>query len=136
MDFVVDANIIFAALIKENLNYKFFFLKDIHLYSPDFILIEIEKHRELIIEKSEHNDFEDVLEILKRRITLVPSENFKEYLKEAESISPDEADVSYLALALKLKIPILSNDKDLKKQNKVKVYSTQDMLNLLSHNFS
>ena len=58
MDFVVDANIIFAALIKGNLNYKLFFLKNLYLYSPEFILIEIEKHKELIIEKSEHDDFE------------------------------------------------------------------------------
>ena len=135
MDFVVDANIIFAALIKGNLNYKLFFLKNLYLYSPEFILIEIEKHKELIIEKSEHDDFEEVLKVLKRRVTLVSLKDLKEYLKEAESISPDEADVSYLALALKLTIPILSNDKDLKKQNKIKVYSTQDILNLLSYQF-
>ena len=65
----------------------------------------------------------------------MPLKDLKEYLKEAESISPDEADVSYLALALKLTIPILSNDKDLKKQNKIKVYSTQDILNLLTYQF-
>ncbi|MEK6907452.1 MAG: PIN domain-containing protein [Nanoarchaeota archaeon] len=132
MDFVVDANVIFAALIKGNLSYRFFFLKDLHLYAPEFILIEIEKHRNFIIGKSEHGDFEKVLEVLKKRITLVPLEDLRAYIKEAEKISPDKADVSYLALALKLKIPILSNDKDLKRQNKVKVYSSQELLNLLS----
>ena len=50
------------------------------------------------------------------------------YVDEAEEISPDPDDVAYIALALKLKCGIWSQDKALKeKQNKVQVYSTEDL---------
>jgi len=45
----------------------------------------------------------------------------------AEKISPDPNDLMYFALALKLKCPIWSNDKELKKQNEVIIYSTEDL---------
>jgi predicted nucleic acid-binding protein len=40
----------------------------------------------------------------------------------------DEKDTHYVALALKLNCPIWSNDTDLKKQNKVKIYNTKELL--------
>jgi len=52
-------------------------------------------------------------------------------LYEAEKFSPDEKDIMYLALALKLKSAVWSNDKKLKTQDKVKVYSTNDLLGIL-----
>jgi predicted nucleic acid-binding protein len=58
---------------------------------------------------------------------IVPREEFEEYLEMAEKISPDPDDFMYFALALKLKCPIWSNDKELKKQNKVIIYSTEDL---------
>ena len=53
---------------------------------------------------------------------------------EAKEISPDPDDVPYLALALKLGCAIWSNDKELKKQSVVKVYNTQEILQLLNIN--
>ena len=49
-------------------------------------------------------------------------------MKEAEKITPDKKDVLYFALALKLRCGIWSNDKKLKTQNKIKIYSTEDLL--------
>ena len=73
-----------------------------------------------------------MLEILKRRMNLVPLDEFVSFVEKAEEISPDPKDMSYIALALKLNANIWSNDKDLKnKQNLVKVYSTNDLLKLL-----
>jgi len=73
-----------------------------------------------------------MLEILKRRMNLVPLDEFVSFVEKAEEISPDPKDISYIALALKLNANIWSNDKDLKnKQNLVKVYSTNDLLKLL-----
>ena len=50
---------------------------------------------------------------------------------EAEKISPGLKDTQYLALALKLNCAIWSNDKKLKKQDKVKIFSTEDLKNEL-----
>ena len=41
-------------------------------------------------------------------------------------------DIDFLALALKLKLPVWSNDSHLKKQSKVIVYSTSELLKSLS----
>ena len=52
-------------------------------------------------------------------------------MDEAKKLSPDPKDTEYLALALKLNCAFWSNDKKLKTQNKIKVYSTEDLTNEL-----
>ncbi|HIH22695.1 TPA: hypothetical protein HA238_03135 [Candidatus Micrarchaeota archaeon] len=60
---------------------------------------------------------------------MIPKDEYQEMMAFAEKITPDPKDVPYIALALKLKIPIWSNDRDLKeKQDEVKVYNTKDLL--------
>src|SRR3989344_5942325 len=72
--------------------------------------------------------FEKFFDLFERNVILVPKEEIELSMIEAEKISPDKKDVLYFALALKLKCGIWSNDKKLKTQNKVKVYSTEDLL--------
>jgi len=57
----------------------------------------------------------------------VPFKDIEQCLNEAEKISPDKDDVIYFALALKLNCAIWSNDKNLKEQNRIKIYSTSDL---------
>jgi len=45
-------------------------------------------------------------------------------------VSPDINDVLYLALALKLNCPVWSNDRKLKNQNAVRIYSTQEIIRI------
>ena len=71
------------------------------------------------------------MEIIQRRIRLIPYEEFEPFMEEAEKISPDLKDTQYLALALKLNCAIWSNDKKLEKQDKVKIFSTEDLKNEL-----
>ena len=52
-------------------------------------------------------------------------------MKEAEEISPDEKDILYFALALKLKCGIWSNDKRLKQQDQVRIYSTAELKEII-----
>jgi len=132
MDLVIDANILFAALIKENITSDLLFKNNLHLYAPEFIFAEFEKYRELIKEKTERTDedFSKLLELFERRITLVPLEEIRQFMQDAKKISPDIKDAPYFALALKLNIAIWSNDKELKeKQSTVKVYSTEEIIN-------
>jgi len=75
-----------------------------------------------------------VLNFLEEQIEIIPFEEFEDKYEEAEKISPDPDDVPYLALALKLGCAIWSNDKELKKQSVVKVYNTQEILQLLNIN--
>ena len=131
MDLVVDANILFAALIKDSVTSELMLHEDMHLYAPEFLLKEFEKYKKLIRKKTNRSkdEFKIAFDVFERRIVLVPYEEIKPFIKKAKGISPDPKDVAYVALALKLHIAIWSNDKDLKnEQNKVSVFSTKDLL--------
>ncbi len=134
MDLVVDANIVFSALIKENKTYELLFDEVLHLFAPEFFFLEFEKHVKEILEKSEkrEDDFIRLATIIKKKISFIPLEELLPYLDEAEKICPDCNDVAYFALALKLKCAVWSNDKALKKQDKILIFSTEDLLRVFN----
>lgn len=135
MDLVVDANILFAALIKNSFICHLLFSGKFHLFTPEYTFTEFERHKEEILEKTERTseEFFRLLETLKRRIILVPLEELTPYVKEAENITPDPDDMAYFALALKLDCAIWSNDKKLKEQDKIKVYHTPELTKISGH---
>jgi len=131
MDLVVDANILFVALIKESVTSDLFYKNIFHLFAPEFIFEEFDKYQELLKEKTErtNEEFERLLQILQRRINLIPREEIDPFIEKAREISPDSKDITYVALALRLNCAIWSNDKALKeKQNIVPVYPTHELL--------
>lgn len=131
MDLVVDANILFAALIKDSITSELMLHEDMHLFAPEYLIEEFEKYEELIKQKTNRSEdeFKIAFDVFERRIVLVPHEEIKPFIKKAKAISPDPKDVPYVALALKLHIAIWSNDNNLKrKQKEVVVYSTEDLL--------
>ncbi len=133
MDLVIDANILFAALVKRGFTADFLLRNDLHLYAPEFIFEEFEMYKDLLKRKTGRTEEEFTLfmEVIQRRIILVPHEEIDSYLEKAEKISPDIKDVTYIALALRLNCAIWSNDKALKeKQKAVKVYHTHDLAGL------
>ncbi|MBU1005820.1 MAG: hypothetical protein KJ561_08360 [Nanoarchaeota archaeon] len=133
MDLVIDANILFSVLIKEGKTEEIIFETDIHLFAPEFIFEEFEKYKGVLLEKTNRTtgEFEELLDILKKKIKTISNEETGEFISEAKRISPDIKDSDYFALALKLKCPIWSNDSDLKdKQTKIQVYSTKDLANM------
>jgi len=133
MELIVDANTLFAALIKISVTSDLIVDNSLTLYSVEFIFTEFEKYKDLIKEKTKRSDeeFEKFMEIIERRIKLIPFEEFQPFMEEAEKICPDPKDVQYFALALKLKCGIWSNDKQLKTQDRVKIYSTGDVKEIL-----
>jgi len=68
---------------------------------------------------------------LKTFIDFIPLEEFKDKVPEAKKISPDPDDIQFLALALKLKLPIWSEDRALQRQSLVKVFTTSELLKAL-----
>jgi predicted nucleic acid-binding protein len=130
MRLVVDANVIFSVLIKEGKTDDLFFNFSLDLYAPEYIFLELEKHKEEILRKTKRTELEfyRLLEIFKSVIKIIPNSETDDYTAEAESISPDPNDSLYLALALKMNIPIWTNDKKLKEQKRVKIYSTEELV--------
>src|SRR3989338_1282292 len=129
MDLVIDANVLFAALIKDSFSYNILFSGKFHLFTPEYIFAELEKHKEEIMNKTERTteEFFRLVETLKRRIVIVPLEELVPYVEEGEKLTPDSDDMAYFALALKLNCAIWSNDKKLKDQNKIKIYNTHEL---------
>ena len=138
--FVVDTNILIAALKKESFTRDLLFsllFKGETLISPNLALEEIKEKEEIIKSKFGLTDVQlsISLGILKSLIEFVPEEEYGKFLKRAEEISPDPEDVPFFALALKFSCPIWSNDKRLKKQDKILVLSTKEIVELLGKEF-
>lgn len=133
MFLVANANVLFSFFNAKSKAREIVLLEDVKLFSPEFLLKELEKHKEEVKEKFGLNEkqFSLTLELLKITVEFVPLKEFKEFVEDAREISPDKDDVQYFALALKSGCAIWSNDKALKRQSVVKVFSTEDLLKVL-----
>lgn len=129
MDLVIDANILFSVLIKRGKTEELILHEDTHVFAPEFIFEEFDKYTNLIKEKTERSkeELDEMLDILKKKIKTIPNEETEKFIPEAQKICPDPSDVEYFALALKLHCPLWSQDKALKQQKVIKVYSTEEL---------
>ena len=133
MDLIVDANVLFAALVKEGICAEILFREELHLFAPEYLLTELEEHREEIRKKTQRSaeDFERVLAILCRRIVLIPLEELVPYVHEASAICPDVDDIAYFCVALKIGCAIWSYDKSIKeKQDRIRIVTTSDLIRM------
>ena len=134
MELIIDANILMSALIATGgKTYDLIFNNRIRLFSVDKLLKELDKHRAEILDKSglSEYDFNMFLSLISAEIEFIPYQEFENFISMAEKITPDPDDTEYFALALKLRCAVWSNDKRLKNQDKVKVYSTSDLITLI-----
>ncbi len=136
MDLVVDTNILFSALIKEEgLTRELLLNNRFSLYTVEFFFEEFFNNIDEISEKTGLSKgllIEKLRKLIRlANIKIIPIEEVKDYVEEAKEISPDPDDVLYFTLALKLKCAIWSDDKKLKEQRHVKVYSTNEVIRLI-----
>ncbi len=132
MDLVIDANVLFAALIKESTTAEIIFNENIHLFAPEFLLEEFEEHKDYILGKTKRTEdkFIEIVGALKQIIVIIPKDEFETFIERASKVCPDKDDIAYFALALKLNCGIWSNEEKLKNQDTVPVYSTKDLVGL------
>ncbi|MBU2100842.1 nucleotide-binding protein [Candidatus Micrarchaeota archaeon] len=131
MELVVDSNIAISAIISsKGKTRELLFLDKIKLFAPHLLLSEIFKHKKEIIKKSglSENEFNLAVSIILSRINFVSLHGFGSFIKKAKQICPDLNDTEFFALALYKNIPLWSNDKALKKQNRIIVFSTTELL--------
>ena len=134
MILVVDANVIFSALlVRQSATEDLFFKKQLLPYSPEFVWTEFSKYEGTLLEKTNRSSegFAEVLTALKKRVQLVSEEEIRPFLMHATLVSPDIKDAPYFAVCLKLNAGLWSNDKRLKKQDKIRVWSTSELMSLL-----
>jgi len=130
MQLVVDSNVLFTYFWKKSFARNNLMSYD--LYSPVYALEEINKHKIEIIRKTQISlkEFKDLRMQLAIAIEFIPVSEYKTFLNKALRISPDTKDVDFFALALRLKLPIWSNDRQLKDQKSVIVLTTRELLDL------
>lgn len=132
---VVDTNVLISALIKDDSATSKIIKSGIfEIYYPEDGMLELEKYRDYIIKKRkkalQRKSFDYALSFLLESINVVPSLLYEDKIRRAYEVMKDidEKDTPFLALALKLKCPIWSNDDDFEKQNLVEVYRTSYIL--------
>ena len=136
MKLVVNTNILFSIFKKDSFTRKLItnekFRQRFRLYSPEQCLKELLNYKDEICKKAEISKevFHEILSdiISEGLVKFVSLSQYEKFLEMAKEISPDPNDIDIFALALKLNCPIWSNDKELKKQNVVKVYSTKELI--------
>lgn len=133
MRLVVDANILFSFFNRKSAARDLILSGKLKPYSPGFILTEIEEHNKEILAKFSLTkaQYSIALNIAREFIVFVPLSDFEDKISEVLEASPDPKDVQYMALALKHGIPLWSNDKRLKEQAMVKVFSTKELIRFL-----
>lgn len=133
MKLVVDTNILFSFFWEGSFTRKFLVSKKFDLISPKTSLKEIIKYSKDIIKRTKINQskFNEYYNNLKKFVIFIDEKEYINFLKEATDISPDKNDSHFLALCLKNKCLLWSKDSLLKKQNKVKVLSTEEIIKLL-----
>lgn len=133
MELAVDSNVVFSAMVKDSLTRSLLCNPNLLLYAPEALISEMHEHSEEIKEKSglSENRWKEVTGILLSKIRLVPKEEIALFLKEALEFSPDQEDAPFFALCLARGIPLWSNDKALKQQSAVRVFSTDELAKLL-----
>jgi len=138
MRLVADSNVIFTYLWKSSA-LREIIRQGATLFSPEYALWELEEHWQEIAGKAgiKREELDELLYLLRQEVEIVPKSGYEKFLPEAERLASafsgkEEADLKddadFLALAMLLDCPLWSNDKLLKRQPKVTVLSTSEVL--------
>ncbi|MFH1106547.1 MAG: PIN domain-containing protein [Candidatus Micrarchaeota archaeon] len=129
MKAVVDANVLFAALLRKGLTRKLLFNPELELFSPQFVVDEFLKHRNYLVGKygGTEEKFGRLVERTLNFIDRIPDSKLDPYAPAAKTLSPDPKDWQYLAAALYVDAAIWSNDAGMKKQQRVRVFTTEEI---------
>ncbi|SRR3989344_5448878 len=133
MRLVVDTNILFSFFWNDSFTKKLLISKKFDLISPKISIKELKKYSEDIIKRTGINrpKFKEYLDNLKKFVIFTDEKEYSDFLREATEISPDKADSRFFALCLKNNCPLWSKDSLLKRQNKVKVFSTEEIIKFI-----
>jgi predicted nucleic acid-binding protein len=130
MRLIVDTTEIFSFFNKKSKARELSLLSKLELHSPLFALTEIKEHKSEILNRFSLSETQFLLiwKLLNVVVKFADEKEYSKFMIEAESISPDPDDSDFFALALKHNCVIWSEDKELKRQDKVKILSTSDLI--------
>lgn len=141
MRIVVDSNILFTFFWKDSTFNKICKRKVLQLITPEFSLEEFNKYKQEIIKKAKISEEE----FNNKKLELINMINFislESYISEFSNIkilakkfegkyNEVIKDIDSLALALKLNAPLWTHDKLLKEQDKIKILTTKEIIEII-----
>jgi predicted nucleic acid-binding protein len=126
-----DANVILSA-VAGKAALRIFLKEDVEIITTQFNVDEVREYLSVIAEKYEFSE-----EILESQLKLLPFSVYplhfyEDFIQKASQklSGRDEDDIELLALAIKLKIPVWSNDNDFKNLG-IEIYTTAKLLKIL-----
>ena len=137
MKLVVDTNILVSFFRESPVRFVLInpLLFDLKFFVPEYGLQELSNIKGLISEyagiSKDQIDFS--FEELKKHLEIIPSEAFKSFENEALKLTPHNKDIPFFALALKLDCAIWSNELAFKKQKKIKIFNTKELIKELKN---
>lgn len=133
MRIVVDTSELFSFFNEKSKARELSLSTKLSLHSPSFSLEEIKEHKDKIVKSFSlsESQFTLIKKLLNTVVKFSKEGEYSSFLPEASKLSPDPEDVDFFALALKLKTPIWSEDKLLKRQSRIKVFNTKELSEML-----
>ncbi len=133
MRVTVDANVLFACLIKDSTTRRMFFNPALSLFAPEFIVDEFARYLVEVRKKSGLSD-EELYQLVDKvlgQLVLVPDKNLKPFLPAAASIVEDPKDWLYISCALYENTIIWSHDRDFGTQKRIRIISTKELIGII-----
>ena len=129
MRLVIDANSLFAALIKDGTSRKVLFAEGVEYLTPEGLMTAFTKHYEEIRAKAngQKKDFDELCRLSLGRITIVKKDYYIDYVIPASRLTVDKEDWQFLALALADGCDIWTSDKWFAGQNRVRIRTTAEL---------
>ena len=131
MKLVIDTNVFISALMKDSFTREIIVNSGYDILFPEFEFQEIYKYKDEIIKRAGYSEREFIrlTTLLLNHMRIVSYEEIHQNHDESCNIMDniDPGDAIFIATALAFDAFIWSDDKHFKKQNKVKILTTEDM---------
>ena len=137
MKVIIDSNRVIAALIKYSTTREILFSDNFEFIAPDSITVEVNKYKDIIIEKSgiAEKEFNILLSIIFEHIGIIPLNEYTGLVAQFKNDIKDPNDIPYIASCVATKAEgIWTHDPHFKEQKKVKVFTNIDLLKISGKN--
>lgn len=139
-ELILDASILFSFFKEDSVRRKIIeelLNGDCKIISPVFAIKELLLDKEKILKYGgiDEHTFRELLSLLTDEIDFIPEKEYKSLMSKANKLSPhgeNTKDDPYFALSLsRNKISIWSDEKAFKEQSEIKIFSTEELLEIL-----
>lgn len=130
---IVDANIVLSSMVAGK-TADLLLSPKLDAIAPELLFVEVERHKDEIKDKSmlSPGEIEILLSLLKRKIRVIPMEEFISFMPDAEKLLGEhKKDAPYVALSLKMDCPVWSHEKLFKNIRGFKSIDTAKVAELL-----